>query len=413
MAGQHARFSPSSAHRIATCPASLRATENLPDEPSWEAVEGTIAHAIHEFALERRQTIDKFEAMVPSSFMITNELRPEEWAVIPPGWGVPREMIDYVLRSVSFCLEYNGEHFVEQRVNISKYTPVDGQFGTCDFATITNDGLLVITDLKYGRGVQVFAYRNVQLVLYALGFIEEHDWIYNFDRVIIRVSQPRLDHYDVWETTADELRAIGNWLRSRFELALLPNPPFAPEEKACQFCKLKPTCPALGQKMHELAQGWFDDLSEKEIVSPVAPDSFPISTPDVYGLTPAQMALVLDYAKLMKQFLSEVETHVVYLLMHDKEVPGWKVVEGRSNRVITDVAGYETHLRNNKVDPFKPAELIGVTEAEKALRGAAKKELSAFLKKPQGSPTLAPASDKRMPYSLTAEQMFSDESDDL
>src|SRR5690606_38688486 len=48
MAEQHATYAPSSAHRIATCPGSLLATKDLPDTASFEAVEGTVGHAIHE-----------------------------------------------------------------------------------------------------------------------------------------------------------------------------------------------------------------------------------------------------------------------------------------------------------------------------------------------------------------------------
>lgn len=412
MSGTHARFSPSSAERIFTCPASLLLSEGKPDTVNWYAVEGTIGHAIHEYGLLHPDWgISRFNGMFPNEFMQPTEMHPDEWAVVPEDWRVDRAFLDAIQKSIDYCLEYDGEHYVEQRVNISKYTPLPDQFGTCDHACITSNGTLVITDLKMGTGVKVIAEQNKQLALYALGFLEEHDWLHAFDRVIIRVSQPRLDHFDVWETTADELRVLGAKMRERFTLALQPDAPFGPSEKACQFCKVKATCPALYRRALETAQGWFDDLTQPVEASTTG--DWPISTADSRMMTVEHMRIVLDNAKMLRGFIDEVEAHALHLALHGTTVPGYKVVEGRSVRIISNVAGYETFLRENKVEPFKPAELIGVTEAEKALKGAAKKELSAFLTKPRGKPTLAHESDKREPYTLTAESMFGDVSDDL
>jgi hypothetical protein len=390
----------------------LLLSEGKPDTVNWYAVEGTIGHAIHEYGLLNPQWgISRFEGMCPQEFMQPTEMHPDEWAVVPEDWRVDRAFLDAIQRSIDYCLEYDGEHYVEQRVNISKYTPLPDQFGTCDHACITRDGTLIITDLKMGTGVKVIAEQNKQLALYALGFLEEHDWLHAFDRVVICVSQPRLDHFDPWETTADELRVLGAKMRERFTLALQPDAPFGPSDKACQFCKVKATCPALYRRALETAQGWFDDLTQP--VEARTTGDWPIGAPDARMMTVEHMRIVLDNAKMLRGFIDEVEAHALHLALHGTTVPGYKVVEGRSVRIISNVAGYETLLRENKVGPFKPAELIGVTEAEKALKGAAKKELSAFLTKPRGKPTLARESDKREPYTLTAESMFGDVSDDL
>ena len=413
MSGKHAFFAPSSAHRVVHCPASLLRTKDLPDSVSFAAVEGTIAHWIHEYCLKMGVKAERFEGMRPRAFMDASDLDLAEWALVKDTRGlqdddfrVDAEMVSAVQDSVDWCLEIDGDHFIEQRVNISEYTPIPDQSGTCDHAVIDRDGVLWITDLKFGTGVQVFAKDNHQLALYALGFIEEHDWVYNFDRVVIRVSQPRLKHRDVWETTAKELREFGYFMKARFALALKPDAPFGPEEHACKFCKLKPTCPALYEVARAAAQGWFDDLTQP---SPQPGTDWPLGPPDAERITPEHLALVLANADLLVGYLEAVKRHAMRRLMHSEPVPGWKIVEGRSNRRIKDVAGYETHLFDNDIDPHKPRELITITEAEKKLKGSAKKALSQFTEKPPGKPTLAPESDPRLPYSLTADVMFGDE----
>ena len=81
----------------------------------------------------------------------------------------------------------------------------------------------------------------------------------------------------MWRTSVSELREMGAQIKERFTLALQPDAPYNPDEKACQFCKAKATCPALAQRAQEVALGMFDDL-DAEITSPAMRD-WPISTP--------------------------------------------------------------------------------------------------------------------------------------
>ena len=49
-----------------------------------------------------------------------------------------------------------GDHYYETRIDISSITPIPKQFGTADHYALS-DHLMVITDLKYGEGVKVYA----------------------------------------------------------------------------------------------------------------------------------------------------------------------------------------------------------------------------------------------------------------
>lgn len=408
MSGQHAAFSPSSAHRVVTCPASFLLSKDAPRVPNWHAVEGSIGHAIHEHMLLNNTPAKYFVGKRPQEFMEVAQLDPEEWALVPADWVADETFVAHVERSVDWCLSYDGERHIEQRVDISRYTPIPGQFGSCDFACVMRNGKLVIIDLKMGTGVKVYAERNHQLALYALGFMEKFDWLYAFNDVDVCVSQPRLDHFDRWETTADELRAFGEEMKGRFTIALQPDAPFGPDEKACKFCPVKATCPALAQRAQELALGMFDVLGD-EMAAPALRDDWPISAPDARALTAEQISAVLKNRELIEGFLEAVQAQATHMLLHGQPVPDYKLVEGRSARVIKDRDGYAAYLKQHGVEPYKPAEVITLGDAEKALKTKEKKAgLAAFTDKPKGKPTLAPASDKREAYTVTSDQMFDD-----
>lgn len=81
-----------------------------------------------------------------------------------------------------------------------------------------------------------------------------------------------------------------------------------------------------------------------------------------------------------------------------KTVKGWKLVEGRSARVITDEEEAVKRLSELGFEPdsLKNHKLKGIGDLEKMV---GKKPLAATLDeliiKPKGAPTLAPESDKR------------------
>lgn len=420
MAGAHAAFSPSSAKRVIDCPASFRACMDAPDTPSFAAVEGTIAHYIHEQTLldalrgHAVITPEKFEGMRPVQFLPLDELSEAEWATIPDTQGLDPDKDYYwtsadsekLWESINWCLAIKGEHLVEQRLDISAYTPIPDQFGTSDHIVIEREtGTLYCTDLKWGKGVKVFAHKNYQAVLYALGVIEQYDWLYGFDKVVIRIAQPRLDHFDTWETTAAELREIGRYILERFTLAMQPDAPFNPTDEACKFCAFKVKCPALVQRTQQLALGMFDDL-DAEISEPVVRD-WPLSSPDVKAITAEQLAAVLNHYDLIHDFLEAAKAHATHLILHGEPVPGWKLVEGKANRFVKDKDGFVAYLTERGVKPFREPELITLTDAEKGLKGKeAKAGLAAFLEKPRGKPTLAHESDKREAYRDTSDAMF-------
>lgn len=79
--------------------------------------------------------------------------------------------------------------------------------------------------------------------------------------------------------------------------------------------------------------------------------------------------------------------------------PGYKLVEGRSNRKVVQPGAAMDALAAEgyaAADYQKPAELVPIGKLEKLLGKARFAEvLGAYVDKPAGKPALVPASDKR------------------
>jgi hypothetical protein len=100
--------------------------------------------------------------------------------------------------------------------------------------------------------------------------------------------------------------------------------------------------------------------------------------------------LILDNKKLIESFLNAVENKTFERLLKGEKIPGYKIVEGRSNRKWIDDA--EAKLIEKLGDEAFEKSLIGITAAEKKLN---KKEVNDLTYKPSGKLTMAPESDKR------------------
>ncbi|WP_174889489.1 DUF2800 domain-containing protein [Candidatus Williamhamiltonella defendens] len=86
-----------------------------------------------------------------------------------------------------------------------------------------------------GKGVRVEAENNPQALLYALGALNEYEFI--FDHITtfkLAMVQPRLDHISEHEISRDELLVFGEQAKKRAALALAPHADFRPDPKACK-----------------------------------------------------------------------------------------------------------------------------------------------------------------------------------
>lgn len=367
----HARLSASGAKKWINCPGSIQLEENFEDKPSQFAEEGTNAHALGEAKIR----------------LATKEYNRTKYHNAIRNLEITEDMEDYAASYKNYVIErYNSALqktpdailMLEQRLDFSKYVP-DG-FGTGD-AVIIAEGKLEIIDLKYGKGVEVSAVDNPQLRLYALGAYEAFDMLYGFDTVEMTIYQPRLDNISSENISVAELLEWGESVKKAAQLANDDSVIECVAGKHCDtgFCKARPVCRAYAEERQKMA---------------------------VYDFKPPAMLTVAEIADIIEQSASlEKWAKLVcdYALeqayKHGVEYPGYKVVEGRSNRkysktdsevakILTDNGYQESDILVHK--------LKGITDIEKLLGKKTFAEvLGSYVVKPPGKPTLVCSEDKR------------------
>ena len=396
---EHALLSASSAHRWLACTAAPRFEEQFPNGTSDYAEEGSLAHSICELYARKHFTV------------MTNRKFNSELKKLQAKPHYSDEMLKTAEKYVDYLREkamsYPTTPYVtfEVKVDFSDYVP-EG-FGTCDCVMIGGD-TLHITDYKHGKGVEVSAEENPQMRLYALGALKMFAPVFgdSIKKVSMGICQPRItDDESEDGMTVEELREWGEGIKPRAKEAYDGPGTFCPGEH-CRFCKGKAQCRARADQNTA-----FEDFKDFAIEGKAAPELQALSpeTRAVIGLPPmlsdAEIGDLLVRAEGLVQWYKDLCDYATQNILNGKEIPGWKVVAGKSNRAFKDVeaafskvieAGYDEALLYER----KPITLTGV----ESLLGKAKFEtlLKDCVHKPLGKPTLVPLSDKREPYSTAA-----------
>jgi len=381
-ADTHALLSASGAERWLNCPPSAQLTRYMPDTASEYAEEGRLAHEIAELHLREKYT----DQLGPKKFV--NALKKLK---NNPSYNLEMdryvaEYVDYVDRAV---LAHKAKPLIaiEKRVSFTDYVP-DG-FGTCDAVILSGDTLHII-DLKYGKGVAVSAEKNPQIMLYALGALSDLDAFEAVEWVKLSIAQPRLDAWPEWETSAKELRAWGgSVVKPVADLAIAGYG----EYKAgswCKFCKAKFRCVTRSNTL--------------------ALEGIPLNK-ELGLIDNAELARRIVIIAPYVEILNDLKEHALAECLAGRNVPGYKAVEGRSNRTFTDIAAafnaaIQAGYDENELYKREP---VTLTAAEKLLGKAFRDIMGPFVTKPPGKPTLALDSDARpaITNAVSAAEAFS------
>lgn len=365
----HALLSASKAAQWIACPPSARLQEGIPDQRSEYAEEGTAAHELAELKI-RNQILEEIGIGPLDGFRDSNPHYSAEME------EAVQRYVDVVAERYIEALSRSSDaiFLLEEHLDFSYLVP-EG-FGTGD-VVIISDGVLEIIDLKYGKGVPVSAEGNPQMRLYALGALDGFGWMYDIREVRMTIVQPRLDSISTDVMDINSLREWGeSVVRPAAELAWEGKGEFKPGNH-CRWCKVKATCRARAEENMKALEYEFQD-------------------PALLSLE--EIGQILHIAEQLQAWAKDVQDYAQEQAKKGEKVPGWKLVEGRSIRKITDEITLLELLDREGFpkDSITETKLLGISKLEKIV---GKKQLAEIagdlIVKPPGKPVLVPETDKR------------------
>lgn len=391
MPGLHATLSASGAKRWMSCPPSARLEERLRgifgEKSTPFAEEGTKAHSLAELKLLREKgRLSEDDGINDFNY----DLRRKALGDIPKEMDEATDyyaeiIIEKFLTARQSCPD--AQLKLEQRLDFSRWVP-DG-FGTGD-AVIVSEELLEVCDLKYGKGVPVFAENNPQARCYGLGALHCYGVLYGFKHVRNTIIQPRLDSVTEEMLTTDELLQWAETeLKPAAELAWKGKGEFNPGDH-CKFCAARAICYARATKAMTIFKHGFETPG-------VIPDD---AIPEILAVADT----AIDWIK-------DLQAYALSQALRGQEWPGYKLVRGeRPPRKWVDEeeakhqlirAGYEpeVYTETKFKSPSNIEKLVG-KQAFEAI-------FATLVTQGDGALTLVPESDKRTEFT-SAEADFSD-----
>lgn len=388
----HSKIGASSAHRWWNCPGSVALIESLgplPETSSPFAIEGTAAHMIAEDCLRNRHDAEIYrgQTLAYEDTEVTDEMT---------------DAVNLYVKTIVEDMASDGVDYSELSVE-RKFHLVDVDphaYGTNDASYGVDFGVLRIYDLKYGKGVTVEVENNKQFMYYAAGALEDGF----YDEVEMVVVQPRAPHKDGpvrrWRVPASTILDFKKELKKRIAETRKPGAKLC-DGDWCKFCDAKAICP----KLHNLTM----DLAVNEFSAKTTP-----VFPQPHELTMKQLTTIMEHADRIKDYISSVFVQAFKLAESGKPIPGYKLVQRRSNRAWRDPKEVEAEFAL-EVDDKKlyKRTLLSPAQLEKVV---GKERVAALCHNPDKGSELVPESDKREaigPSALEDFDVVEQEEDDL
>jgi len=346
MKNKHSLISPSNFERRMLCHGSLNAEKDLPEQTSTYAQMGTLLH-------ERTALYHEYLKFSEATKLQYNEQAKVKWSD-----GLFEEDKNAVVDAANYFQKLKNEkshtvilgEFHEMKCDLSFIYP--DMKGTADSVLLlldikTQNVEVHVIDYKFGKGVVVDAYKNFQLLMYAVGVLHDEKIKKRIAgkqySVHLHIVQPfiRNSRWDL--SLIDTVCYINNIDRYKkiAEACYGPNAKRTPDKKACQFCKAKPTCYALAKTVPKLDT-------------------------DVFDLEDDEISKIYDNRDLIKMYLTSIEEYIRNKIS-TTGFDGYDLVPKMSNRKWALEANKELPklLGDSAYEITK--KLIGLGKAEKLL----------------------------------------------
>lgn len=402
MSNGHAQLAPSSAERWMNCPGSVALCAQVPRRPtSIHAAEGTVAHKLAEQYVTNEVDTLELNAMLGTVIKEAgHEIEVIEEMI--DGAMEYRDLINADRALLELDERPSPVHGKSEfRVKMSEIDP--RIWGTCDYALYRKGHKLIVYDYKFGKGHVVEPEENPQAALYVLGVMETIGCRV-FDEVEIVIHQPRAAHIEGpvrrWKVSTEWLTEF----KDRCVLAAAETIKIDAKIEAgpwCRWCDARATCPTMTAAAADNARAAFDQPppaagSKKELVANALPDARALSV--------AKLARILEWEDTINSWLEAVKDVVREKLSNGEEVPGFKLVDGRSNRKWIDEERVEQEYGAVLGDKlFEPKKMLSPAKLEKVV---GKKKLDHLTFKPPAKKAVAKEKDPRPVARSSAQDAF-------
>jgi hypothetical protein len=378
----HARYSGSGIARNKRCSGMARLARQIGRTfgDMAAAEEGTIVHELIELAL---QGMDLAREDVR-----WNRERGESVETV----------VSYItqLHSEYPDLQIFTEHYVVFPQNVVEQENCGGSGDIFCWSPTARRGWVI--DYKNGAGAVAHPSENMQLRFYATAFF----WRMSFESVTLVIIQPnwygetlREHVWLAWEMIGFQAEVEGI-IRASED----PNAPLTPGEH-CSGCAVGAECKA---REEEVMRVLGVDVAMAELDSSMLPAAKELDV--------GRWAAIRKRAAIVRKFLDDIDNAAYVYAMSGGRVPGEKLVQGRTSRKYIGkpevTAAGLADITGLPASDFLKTEVMGVTDAEKAVKRAAKaapnpddlnKRFDALtIKPPSKSLSLVPVEDPRPEY---------------
>lgn len=373
----HAEWSASASARNAVCAGAIAMCSMVDGKESEAAAWGTACHEVSDACLKQPDTMPEFfeghEKIVGRFKFIVDD-----------------EMIncanDYLARCHEEIAAEPCIFWVEESLPLDKLNPPLPAGGTGDLVLYRRQSkLLMVKDLKTGRGVFVDAKGSWQMRTYALGALLAHPDL-DVEEVDVEIIQPRLQRdgdggvrserfhvADLYDWAATMLAAMYEARRAKDAFEEIKGNRVLFDEWAerwlttgqCTFCDAKALCPKVRQEalatLPQIAQKWFetpDDTRPPELSNAAM------------LLSTEELAHALNGLDLVEAWAKAVRDRGHSEAERGVKIPGWKLVQKIGNRawISEDAAATKLLTLGLKPEQISESKTISPAKADGLLK---------------------------------------------
>lgn len=312
---------------------------------------------------------------------------------------IEQDRLDRVQSCLDNVNREPGQGFYEIKLNTTPIFGVPDQQGHADVVKVDLQGSVLINGEEHKGVLSVHDYKdgfllvnarnNLQGLSYLAAALYVFDILGDIRALRFCIHQPKINHYDEWSYTREEIETFTRIIRPSAKLVydlyhgnveFDPKIHLNPGEEQCFWCPVRGRCGARARRI--LAS--FEPLLNRHELDD-----------ETFGKLYGQLD---EISQAVKDYHIEATRRA----LAGRRVPGQKLVQGyQGDRAWSDKAAAERLLPLILPEEhmYQPRKIVSPTQAQAALKQLKRKDdyqqLEKYVSRAPGAPTLVPISDKR------------------